>query len=80
MARRSEMAGHFKTAIGILDATEPQIRDIIEGGLMHVTEANMTKKNAVEEAVQNVLAQISAVRLRAIKQSFRHLRANLDHV
>lgn len=72
-------AVHFKTAMEILDATEPQLREIIESGLMDVTEpGGAIKKNMVEKAVQNIMTQIAAVRSDAIKRAFRHLRANLD--
>lgn len=68
----------FKTALDILDASEPALRDAIEGGLMDVTGPNMQQKNAVEAAVQATLAQYAAVRTPAIKAAFQHLRANLE--
>lgn len=80
MAKRSEQAGHFKAAINIIDQSEPLIRDIIESGLIGVTEDNMTKKKMVEAAVQHIMPQIVAVRTKAIKDAFRYLRTNLSDV
>jgi endonuclease III len=81
MARSSSdlrAIGHFKTALDILDAGEPQLREIIESGLIDVSGINATKANMVEQAVQAVLAQYAQERAQQFKSAFRYLRANLE--
>lgn len=67
----------WQTAIEHLDATEPQIRELIESYLMEVTpdKANLAKKQ-----IDALMAEIEQIRTKAIKSAFRHLRDNLPHV
>jgi hypothetical protein len=81
MARSSSdtrAIGQFKKALDILDASESELREIIESGLMDVSGINAVKKNMAEAAVQATLAHYSQVRLAAFRKAFQFLRANLE--
>lgn len=67
----------WNTAIGLIDRTEPAIRDIIERGLMNVAGVNRTHYGDAMRAADAVMKLIRRVRVRAIKDAFRHLRDKL---
>lgn len=67
----------FHRAIDILDETESQIRDMIEGELMDVAGINRTKVSDAMLAADALVQKIVAIRIEAIKQTFRYLRDNL---
>lgn len=67
----------FHHAVSILDGTEPQIRDLIEGELMDVAGINRTKISDARLATDSVVQKIVAIRVKAMKDAFRHLRDQL---
>jgi hypothetical protein len=69
-ARRSR-AGAWMDAIQHIDSTEPEVRDIIERGLQF--KAPTYGERMLQ--VQSVVDQVHAVRLKAFKKAFRHVRA-----
>lgn len=67
----------FHHAVSILDETEAEIRDLIEGELMDVAGINRTKVSDAMLASDALVKKIVAIRVQAMKQAFRHLRENL---
>lgn len=67
----------FTTAIGMLDSTEASIRDLIESDLMDVAGINGSRVGDAQAAAIAVTKKIAAIRTKAIKAAFRHLRDNL---
>lgn len=67
----------FHHAISILDETESQIRDLIEGELMDVAGINRTKVSDAMLASDALVKKIVGIRVQAMKQAFRHLRDEL---
>ena len=67
----------FQEAINIVDETEPLIRHIIESELMDVAGFNKTKVGEAGLAADAVTKKIMAIRAKALKRAFRHLRDNL---
>lgn len=74
-----EIVAIFNTALAILDASEPAMREMIESDLMDFTGPNSTKRNGAKKATEALMKKITAVRVKAIKDAFKHLRANLPH-
>lgn len=68
---------HFHDAIAIIDSTEPMIRHLIESELMDVAGINRTRISDAKTAATELTKKIVAIRTKAIKQAFRHLRDNL---
>ncbi len=66
----------FHEALDIVDSSEGPIRLIVENSLMDVTGPNSSR---ALEAVKDAMDKIAAVRVKAIKDAFKHLRANLPH-
>lgn len=62
------IAATFKQAIDMIDETEPQVRDLVEKRLMNPAGRKVTAA---------LTKEIAAVRSKAIKRAFRHLRDNL---
>ncbi len=71
------IVGHFSTAMGILDDSEAELRDLIESRLMDVAGINRTKVKDAMLATDSLMKEIKVIRTRAIKAAFRHLRDNL---
>jgi len=69
----------FNAALAILDASEPIMREMIESDLMDVAGSNSTKRTSAKKATDALMKKITAVRVKAIKDAFRHLRANLPN-
>lgn len=67
----------FHQAVSVLDETEAQIRDLIEGELMDVAGINRTKVSDAMLATDALVQKIVAIRVKAMKAAFRHLRDNL---
>lgn len=67
----------FNTAIAILDASEPLVRDLIENELMDVAGFNRTRISQAMLVRDQVTKKIAALRLPYIKKAFRYLRDNL---
>lgn len=57
-----------------LDASEPEMRDVIERGYMTTAGRKRVKVADVMRVHKRVMAKINAIRLRAIKAAFRHIR------
>lgn len=70
----------FSDALNILDGSEAAMRDAIEHDLMMVAGVNSAKRNLSKKAVDGLMKKITAIRVKAIKDAFKHLRANLPHV
>jgi hypothetical protein len=69
----------FMEAINILDASEPQIRDMIENQLFDVAGINRTKVSDAMLKRDDLAKKIAAVRHHHIKKAFRHLRDRLPN-
>ncbi len=69
----------FHKALDILDASEDAMRCAIENDLMDVAGPNATKRNMSKKAVKALMKKITAIRVKAIKDAFKHLRATLPH-
>jgi len=67
----------FMEAVNHLDASEPAIRDLIEGDLMDIAGFNRTKVSDAITAGNNLAKKIAALREKYIKRAFRHLRDKL---
>lgn len=67
----------FKTAIEMLDSTEPGIRDLIESDLMNVAGISGSRVGSAQQAAIELTKKIAVIRTAAIKAAFRHLRDNL---
>lgn len=75
--QRKHIIRHFQTAIGMIDQTEPTIRNLIESRLMDVAGVNRTRVGAAKKAGDDLAAEVAQIRTKAIKKAFRHLRDNL---
>jgi hypothetical protein len=64
----------WNTAIAIIDKSEPEVRDMIERGLVGVVALEHVRYHDAMKQVDNVVAQVAAIRERAIKKAFRLIR------
>jgi hypothetical protein len=72
---------NFEDAIRIMDSgSEDAIRLLIESDLCDVAGPNSTKRNQSQKVVADLMKKISVVRVKAIKDAFKHLRATLPHL
>lgn len=71
------IAKTFATSLSILDATEPQIRHLIETSLMDIAGVSGTKISHAAVSAKKLADQINAIRAKAIRAAFRHLRDEL---
>jgi hypothetical protein len=69
----------FEHALDILDSSEAAMRDAIENDLMEVTGPNSTKRNLKKVTVDGLMKKIVAIRMKAVKDAFKHLRDTLPH-
>lgn len=67
----------FREAVGHLDASEAQIRDLIETRLMDVAGVNRTKVGDALRACDALVKEIAVIRFKHIKRAFRHMRDHL---
>lgn len=67
----------FMEAVNHIDASEPAIRDMIEGDLMDIAGINRTKVSDAITAGNNLAKKIAALREKHIKRAFRHIRDKL---
>lgn len=67
----------FNEAIAILDASEGPMRDLIEHGLMDTAGINKTRIGDARLTLEQVSMDVIEIRINAIKEAFRYLRANL---
>jgi hypothetical protein len=65
-------------AIKILDESELTIRDTIERGLSAVSRAKVMPLQDALAAATNVLVEVNAIRVNAIKSAFRRVRGAYD--
>lgn len=72
-ARASKL---FHEAIAILDASEPKVRDIIESGLMDVSDTI----GGAMAAADRVTVQVMKVRRAALREAFKHIREGLSGI
>lgn len=70
----------FMEAVNHIDASEPAIRDMIEGDLMDVAGINRTKVSDAITAGNDLAKKIATIREKHIKRAFRHLRNKLPNV
>lgn len=66
---------NYAHAISIIDATEPQVRHLIETRLMDIGTG--TKVKYASGAAKKLAFEISQIRAKAIRNAFRHLRDTL---
>jgi hypothetical protein len=66
----------FHKALDILDSGEGQIRLAIENNLADVTGPSAPESL---KAVKRVMKEIETIRVKSIKDAFKHLRANLPY-
>jgi hypothetical protein len=64
----------WNAAIRVLDKTEPEIRDVIERGLVNIAALEHIRYGEAMKKVDQVVAKVAAIRTRAIKQAFRIIR------
>ena len=69
----------FMEAVNHIDASEPAIRDLIEGDLMDVAGINRTKVSDAIITGNRLAEKIAAIREKHIKRAFRHLRDKLPN-
>lgn len=74
VGERKRRARVWQDAIGIIDATETQVRDIIERGLANVAGKERLRYHEAMLAAKKVSAEIEAVRTAAFKRAFRLIR------
>ena len=67
----------FHEALKPLDASEESMRSMIERDLYDFAGAPNSNTPKSAKAVADLMKKISVVRVKAIKQAFRHLRDNL---
>lgn len=67
----------FEHAIGLLDNTEPVVRDMIESELMDVAGINRTKVSDAITAGTELTHRIARVRRAGLRRAFEYLRDNL---
>jgi hypothetical protein len=78
MSSNKQVIATFHDALKILDASEETMRSMIENDLMDVCGPNAnTPKSAA--AVKALMAKITVVRTKAIRDAFKHLRATLPY-
>jgi hypothetical protein len=73
-ARRLNVWHH---AIGLLDASEAQTRDIIERELHDIAGVNFLRIGEAEQAVARVMKRLKPIRKKAMADCFRYVRDNL---
>lgn len=69
----------FDEAIAIMDASEPETRDMVESGMFDVAGINRTTVGHGLTTAKNTADRVNAHRQEAIKKAFRHLRDNLPN-
>ena len=67
----------WNPAIGIIDRTEPRLRDLIERELIDVAGIDHTRVGDAMQATEDLMKLIRPVRTKAIKKAFRYLREHL---
>lgn len=64
----------WRAAIAALDATEPEVRDTIERGLVNVAGVSGARYGDAMKAVDVVVKRVAKIRTKAIKDAFRRIR------
>lgn len=80
-AKKHEQARLVKvwnTAIGLLDRTEPRLRDLIERELLDVAGIDHTRIGDAMQATEDLMKKIRPIRQKAFKDAFRYLRGKLE--
>ena len=68
----------WTTAIGIIDRTEPRLRDLIERELLDVAGIDHTRVGDAMAATKDLMTRVGPIRLNAIKKAFRYVRDKLS--
>lgn len=68
----------WNTAIAILDKSELAVRDVIERDLADIAGLHKLRVGEAMTATAEVMKKIRAIRTKAIKDAFRHIRDNLQ--
>lgn len=71
---RPPLSTVWNQAIAILDATELEIRDVIERGLADYAGLDHLKLGDAMSAADRVSKEVAAIRRKAIRRAFRLLR------
>jgi hypothetical protein len=71
---RARRATVWKQAIDIIDATEPQIREVVERGLVHTAGVERTRYKDAMAVATRVSKQVADIRYAAFIKAFRLIR------